>query len=89
MEKKKSNSFFKGKCLFTGLTGRYQKQSHQTLVLWAMKFVEEIVITLENKYPDDNRPRVAIEKTRQWARGDIKMPEAKKLYLLYMQWLKI
>ena len=23
--KKKSNSFFKGKCLFTGLTGRYQK----------------------------------------------------------------
>lgn len=58
-----------------------KKQSHQTLVLWALKFVEEIVITLENKYPDDNRPRVAIEKTRQWARGDIKMPEAKKAIL--------
>lgn len=25
MKKKKSNSFFKGKCLFTGLTGGYQK----------------------------------------------------------------
>ena len=25
MEKKKSNSFFKGKCLFTGFVGRYQK----------------------------------------------------------------
>ena len=58
-----------------------RKQSHQTLVLWALKFAEEIVLTLQNKYPDDHRPTTAIEKTRQWARGDIKMPEAKKAIL--------
>ena len=44
-------------------------------------FAEEIALTLQNKYPDDHRPTTAIEKTRQWARGDIKMPEAKKAIL--------
>lgn len=88
-KRKKSNSFSRESACLQDLLADIKKQSHQTLVLWALKFVEEIVITLENKYPDDNRPRVAIEKHVNGQEEISKCQKPKKLYLLYMQWLKI
>ena len=39
--------------------------------LMAADFAEAVVNVYEGKYPDDNRPRLAIEATRQFALGNI------------------
>lgn len=55
-----------------------QNQNHRTVVLWALDLAEESVRILEERYPGENRPRKAIEATRLWAAGKIKMPQAKR-----------
>ena len=54
------------------------QQNRQILVLWALDFAEEIVKKLEIKYPNENRPRNALEATKLWASGKIKIPIAKR-----------
>lgn len=54
------------------------QQNRQVLVLWALDFAEEIVKKLEIKYPNENRPRNALEATKLWASGKIKIPIAKR-----------
>ena len=55
-----------------------EKQKHRTLVMWALDCAKGILPIFETKYPNDKRPREALKATRLWARGDIKMPIAKK-----------
>ena len=55
-----------------------EKQNHRTLVLWAMDCAERILSIFESRYPHDERPRQALEAANAWARGQIKMPIAKK-----------
>jgi len=55
-----------------------QKQRHKTLVLWAIDCSDRILDIFETYYPQDMRPRNAIEAARSWSKGDIKMPLAKK-----------
>lgn len=57
------------------------RQSHKALILWALELAEEGVKTLENKYPKENSPRLALEFARAWSKGDIKMPLAKRAIL--------
>ncbi|MBD5472038.1 MAG: hypothetical protein HDR20_03795 [Lachnospiraceae bacterium] len=57
------------------------QQSRQTVILWALDLAEETVILLEQKYPADIRARQALEMTKLWACGEIKMPVAKKAIL--------
>lgn len=55
-----------------------QEQTRRTLVLWAFDLAEEAVDCLEEKYPAEQRPRSALEASKLWAQGKIKMPVAKK-----------
>ena len=57
------------------------QQSRQTVILWALDLAEETVCLLERKYPADIRARQALEMTKLWACGEIKMPAAKKAIL--------
>lgn len=43
----------------------------KTLMIWACDCVERVLPYFEKKYPDDNRPRVAIEAGRQWERTGV------------------
>lgn len=53
------------------------KQDHRTLVLWATDCAEHVLPYFEERYPQDNRPRKAIEAGRAWARGEIAISEAR------------
>jgi hypothetical protein len=56
-------------------------QKHQTLVLWAFDCVQVPLEKFESRYPEEPRPRAAVEKCRAWARGEIIMPPAKRAIL--------
>ena len=55
-----------------------EKQKHRTLVLWALDCTPPFLEIFEEKYPHEKRPRDMIEIAKAWARGDVKMPVAKK-----------
>ncbi|HUU77860.1 MAG TPA: Imm5 family immunity protein [candidate division Zixibacteria bacterium] len=55
-----------------------EKQKHMTLVLWTIECAKSVLPIFEEKYPNDKRPREAVEAAKAWAYGEIKMPVAKK-----------
>ena len=55
--------------------------NRRALILWALELAEETVRELESRYPDDHRPREAVEAARAWAAGEIKMPLARRAIL--------
>jgi len=48
-----------------------RKSDHKTLAVWAIDCVERIMPYFEEKYPEDHRPRKAIEVLRKWIRTGI------------------
>jgi hypothetical protein len=56
---------------------RLDERDHGSLVLWATDCAEHVLPYFEEKYPNDNRPRDAIEAGRAWARGEATMSEAR------------
>jgi len=56
-------------------------QSHRTLVLWALDCAEVPLNRLAEHCPAENRPRQALYASRAWARGELKMPAAKRAIL--------
>ncbi|MEJ2710953.1 MAG: hypothetical protein P8074_25305 [Anaerolineales bacterium] len=42
------------------------KTDHQTLAVWAIDCAERVLPYFEQKYPDDHRPRDAIETLQTW-----------------------
>ena len=50
---------------------------HQLLALWAAACAEHVLHLFESVQPSDPRPRQAIEQARAWARGEIKMSQAR------------
>lgn len=54
-----------------------EEQKHRTLVLWALEYADELAARFEEKYPDEARPRQAVDACRAWAQGAVKMPVAK------------
>ena len=63
------------------LTMLFREQHHRTMVLWVLDLAAESVAKLEEKYPDENRPREALEAARAWAAGKIKMRLAQRKIL--------
>src|SRR6266545_8040419 len=57
---------------------RVDEQEHRLLAMWASDCAERVLPYLEEKYPDDDRPRRAIEAARAWVRGDLRMVDARK-----------
>lgn len=58
-----------------------QLQRHRTLVMWALDCAKSPLEQIEEKYPDENRPRMCLELCEVWARGKIKMAQAKPAIL--------
>jgi hypothetical protein len=54
------------------------KSEHKILAIWATDCAERVLPYFEEKYPEDNRPRKAIEAGRAWVRGELTMTEARK-----------
>lgn len=59
----------------------FESQNHRVMVLWALDFAQESVNRLEEKYPEDQRPRKALQGAWDWASGKIKMREAQRKIL--------
>ncbi|HET7272221.1 MAG TPA: hypothetical protein VFI90_14210, partial [Rubrobacter sp.] len=56
---------------------RLDKRDHSALMLWAADCAEHALSYFEEKYPEDDRPRNAIEAGRAWTRGEISMSEVR------------
>ena len=56
---------------------RLDEQDHRSLVLWATDCAEHVLAYFEERHPNDNRPRKAIEAGRAWVRGEIAVSEAR------------
>jgi len=50
---------------------------HKLLAEWAAACAEHVLPLFEQARPGDERPRRAIEQARAWARGEIRMTEAR------------
>ena len=59
-----------------------RKTDHKTLAIWAIDCVERVMQYFEEKYPDDHRPRKAIEAFQAWINtGVFKMVDIRKAAL--------
>ena len=55
---------------------------HKVLATWAADCAERVLHYFEEKYPNDDRPRKAIEACRKWAETDVfKMADVRKVSL--------
>ena len=50
---------------------------HRLLATWAADCAEHVLPLFGEKYPQDDRPRRAIETARAWARGEVTVGEAR------------
>ena len=57
--------------------GTLTDSDHRLLALWAATCAEHVLHLFESVQPSDRRPRQAIEQTRAWARGEIKMSQSR------------
>ena len=81
LKKRNQVLFAKDMEYLQNLTTLFREQSHRTMVLWALDLAAESVAKLEEKYPDENRPREALEAAWAWAAGKIKMRLAQRKIL--------
>lgn len=52
-------------------------EDHRSQALWAADYAERVLPLFEDVFPGDDRPRKAIEAARAWARGEIRVSEAR------------
>jgi hypothetical protein len=57
--------------------GTLRDDDHRLLAMWAAACAEHVLQLFESAQPSDPRPRHAIEQTRAWARGEIKMSQSR------------
>jgi thymidine phosphorylase len=57
--------------------GTLTDSDHYLLAFWAASCAEHVLHLFESVQPDDPRPREAIEHARAWARGEVKMMQAR------------
>ena len=57
--------------------GTLTDSDHRLLALWAAACEEHVLHLFESVQPSDPRPHQAIEQTRAWARGEIKMSQTR------------
>ncbi len=59
-----------------------EKTDHKTLAVWAMTCAERVLPYFEETYPDDQRPRTALETLQTWIEtGEFKMKVIRKASL--------
>jgi hypothetical protein len=57
--------------------GMLTDSDHRLLALWAAACAEHVLHLFESVQPSDPRPRQAIEQTRAWVRGEIRMSQSR------------
>src|ERR671928_1784172 len=57
--------------------GTLTQADHQLLAVWAAACAEHVLDLFKSAQPSDSRPRHAIEQARAWARGEIRMSQAR------------
>jgi len=57
--------------------GTLTDSDHRLLALWAAACAEHVLPLFERVKTSDSRPRYAIEQARAWARGEVKMTQAR------------
>jgi hypothetical protein len=64
------------------MTKEKSKQGQKSLAIWAAKCAEHVLPFFERAYPNDDRPRKAIEACRTWVRtGVFRMADIRKASL--------
>src|SRR5665647_878983 len=59
-----------------------RRTDHKTLAVWACDCAERALPYFESRYPNDNRPRQAIEAGREWATTSVfKMADVRRVSL--------
>lgn len=81
LQRKNQVLFTKDSTYLQDLAMLLRTQDHRAVVLWAFDLAAESMDQLEEKYPDERRPREALEAARAWAAGKIKMPLAQRKIL--------
>lgn len=81
LARKRQILFFPQDNLFEELVQKLQNQDRRIVILWAFSLAEESVQWLEQNLCGEIRPRNALEASRLWAAGEIKMPMAKRQIL--------
>ena len=81
LKKRRQILFSKDAVCLQPLAAQLAQQPHTVLVLWALAWAEETVDTLEARYPQERRPREALEAARAWAAGTLKMRPAQRAIL--------
>ncbi|MBD5500846.1 MAG: hypothetical protein HDR10_06515 [Lachnospiraceae bacterium] len=81
LKKKNQVLFAKDSEYLQDLIFLFQNQDHRVMALWAFDFAAGSVVRLEEKYPEETRPREALEAARDWAAGKIKMRLAQRKIL--------
>jgi hypothetical protein len=67
--------------LFSDLANVISHEGHKVMVLRALECASTAVETLRERYPDELRPQVALDKARAWAAGEVKMRVAQRAIL--------
>jgi hypothetical protein len=58
--------------------GTLVDSQHRLLAVWAAACAEHVLDHFYSQYPDDDRPRHAIEQAYAWSRGEISMTQARE-----------
>jgi hypothetical protein len=58
--------------------GTLEDAHHRLLAAWAADCAEHVLDLFCSQYPDDDRPRLAIEQARAWSRSEITMTQARE-----------
>lgn len=66
--------------LFGELNGIIARENHKAVVLWAFEFAASVVETLKTRYPYETRPQAALDTSRAWAAGEVKMRVAQRAF---------
>jgi hypothetical protein len=59
-----------------------ETQSKETIAKWCMDYAEKVILPIYEKYySNDNRPKMALDASRDWFNGLKKLPEVKNIIL--------
>lgn len=58
--------------------GTLEAANHRLLVAWAANCAEHVLSFFTDPYPQDDRPKHAIDQARAWSRGEITMRTARE-----------
>lgn len=81
IKKKKQILFTRKSTCIKELQAMIAEQKHATMIMWAMNCLSLTLQELERICPNNPAFAHAIDESKRWARGEIKMPQAKRAIL--------